>query len=541
MILKYALANAYQYGKADFKSVTSKVFSDPELRKKAKELIPEIKKAVETVNKMKKSEIEAKLKEIAPELMEKKKKDETKELPPLEGAKKGQVRLRLPPEPNGYLHIGHGLSFWLNNLYKEMYEGELVLKLEDTNPIGEKNEYYDAIIDDLKWLGIKPDKTFVISENLQKIEKGAEILIDTKKAYVCKCSSEAVKEARMKGEADPCRKHTKSENKELWRDMFAKKPYTLRWIGNPSDQNTVLRDPILYRVVDMVHPHTKVNHVCYPTYDLASAATDGMLEITHVLRSEEFLMRAPLHSAIIEALGMKAPRYVHFGRFAMDGSPTSKRKVKPLVEDKLVDGWDDPRLATIRGIRRRGILAKTIKDLAMASGPYRGKRIIDWKLLLGLNRKNLDPIAKRVFVIEEPKKFSLDGKEMKVKLKNHPSEDLGERTLELKSFIYLEKKDVEARKMRLKGAYNIEIKKDTAKEIEGGLIRPIVQWISSHDECEIWRSQKLFTNNTVNKIRKTKAVCEKRDWKAGEFVQMERIGFARVDSTKPLRLIYVSD
>ncbi|MBR9680940.1 MAG: hypothetical protein GOU98_03900 [Candidatus Altiarchaeota archaeon] len=540
MILKYVLANAYQYGKADFNSVTSKVFSDPELRKNAKSLIPEIKKAVERVNKMKKDEIATQLKKIAPELMQKEKKVEKRELPPLENAQSGLVKLRLPPEPNGYLHIGHALSFWLNKLYTDKYDGELVLKLEDTNPAGEKEEYYRAIESDLKWLGITWDDKFILSEHLGEIEILAKKLIEKEKVYMCKCKSEVVRKGRMEGIPDSCRKHSVAENDTLWKELFGKKPYTLRWKGDPKSKNTVLRDPTLYRVVDLMHPHTKQNHIAYPTYDLASAVTDGMLGITHVLRSEEFLMRAELHKQIIEALDMKAPTYIHFGRFEMDGSPTSKRKVKPLVEDKLVEGWNDPRLSTIIGLKRRGIVPKTFKDLAIASGPYRGKRVIDWKRLLGFNKKNIDSVSKRVFVIKDAVKLKLVGANRDVKMNAHPSEKLGIRVVKLKDEILIEKADL-GPLLRLKGAYNVKIKDGVATYSGDKLIRPIVQWLSEFDLAELWESQKLMVDGKIQKISKTTVKVEKREWKQGEFIQMERIGFARVDSLDPLRLIFVGE
>ncbi|MBR9689845.1 MAG: hypothetical protein GOV01_03045 [Candidatus Altiarchaeota archaeon] len=555
IILKHALANAHRYSKADFKAVAAKVFAeDPESRKNAKKIIPEIKNVVADVNKMTKEEITAKLEEIAPELLHRKKKDENKELPPLEGAENGKVRLRLPPEPNGYLHIGHALSFWLNYLYAKRYEGKLIMKLEDTNPTGEKKEYYDAILRDTKWIGIKWNELFILSEKMNEIEKAAEDLINFEKAYVCKCPEEKVRDRRMKLEADPCRTHNKQENRRLWREMFAGNKYTLRWKGDPAAKNSVMRDPTLYRVINKEHPHTKINHIAYPTYDLASAFTDGLLGITHVLRSEEFLMRAELHKAIIESLGMTAPNYVHFGRFDMEGSPTSKRFIKELIINGEVEGWDDPRLATIMALKRKGIVPKTFEDLAKTTGTRGGRRMISNKLLHGFNKKNIDPIAKRIFVITEPVELELKGEEMIVEMRSHPIQELGTREVSLGKRVFIEKDDYKESLLRLKGAYNIEIKGKTAHYAGSELIRPIVQWLSDPIDGILWRpgtvmKTKVSVDNKKPEpiteqdkdIGKNQVLVERGSFKEGEIVQMERIGFARIDSVKPLRLIYISN
>ncbi len=535
LVLKHALANALKYGKADFKSVVAKVFAErPELKKRAKEVVEEARRVVEEVNGLVPEEIERRLRELAPEMMEREKREEVKELPPLEGAVRGKVRVRLPPEPNGYLHIGHALSFHLNHLYARRYDGKVILKFEDTNPLKERPEYYEAIKRDIRWLGIEWDEVFVLSEHFRELEKGAEALIQEGRAYVCSCPSEEISRGRREKRADPCRERSSRESLELWEGMKAGERLVLRWKGDPASENSVLRDPTLYRVLDAVHPHTGENHVVYPNYDYASAFTDGMLRITHVLRSEEFLMREPLHRAIIDAAGQKPPVYVHYGRFELEGTPTSKRLIRPLVEEGRVEGWDDPRLATIMGLRRRGIVPKTFEDLAVATGPYRGSSLISWKLLHGLNRKNIDPIAGRFFVVTEPVKLELEGPEREVELPVHPNRDMGVRRLRLRSPIYLEKGDARG-KLRLKGGYNVTVEGGRAKFAGEEIIRPIVHWLSEHIEAEL-----VVPEGLDRPLRKLRVLAEPaiREFK-GEIIQMERIGFARIDSRSPLRLIKI--
>lgn len=542
LILKYALANAHRYGKADFKAVAAKVFAeDTDAKKNAKERIPEIKKIVLEVNKLSATEIETKLKKIAPELLVRKKKEEIKELPPLEGAEYGRVHLRLPPEPNGYLHIGHALSFYLNYIYARRYDGKLVLKFEDTNPLNEKLEYYGEIENDLKWLGIKWDKTFHLSEHFGELENGIEKLIKKRLVYVSTSSAEDIKKWRMELHPDPCRKNSVEDNLELWKEMKGGRKLVVRWMGDPKSKNSVLRDPTLYRVIDAEHPWTKKNHMVYPTYDYASAFADGLLGITHVLRSEEFLMRAELHAAIIKAVGWTPPRYVHFGRFELEGVPTSKRKIRPLVEDGIVT-WNDPRLATLKGLRRRGILPKTFEDLAVATGPYKGKRIVSWKLLLGLNKKNIDPIAGRFFVVMDPVELELEGKPMVASVALNPNNpEMGNRKVKLAKKLFIEKEDyTDGETIRLKGAYNVKLQGKKAVYVGDDIIRPIIQWVSNPDELEVIVPKTLFDGDVVRDIEIKNALAEKGLAKFdGDYIQMERIGFARIDSKKPLRVVLV--
>ena len=543
IILKHALANAHKYGKASTTAVAAKVFAEaPELKGNAKIVIQKIKKVVGEVNGMNAKTIEGKLRAIAPEMLHREKRVETKELPALNGAE-GGVKMRLPPEPSGYLHIGHAMSFWLNYLYVRKYGGKLVLKLEDTNPTKPKKEYYKNIENDLQWLGIKWNRHFVISEHFDKIKQGAEKLIELGRAYVCTCPEDEIRERRQKLKADKCRNHDKAENAELWKRMLKGEKFVLRWKGDPKAKNSVLRDPTLYRVIDARHPWTGKNHVVYPTYDFANAFTDGMLEITHVLRSEEFLMRTDLHKAIISALGMKPPEYVHYGRFEMEGTPTSKRLIRPLVEKGKVDGWDDLRLATVMALRRKGIHPKTFEDLAMATGPYLGKSIISWKLLLGLNQKNIDPVAARFFVVTDPVKLEVDGPAVDAKLPMHPTKKMGERKLHLGKHVFIEKGDYKKGKtIRLKGAYNVRLEGKKAVYAGNELIRPIVQWLGDPGEATLLESGKLYEGDKIQKTVKRKVLVEKGiAGHKGEFIQMERVSFARIDKRRPLQLVRISD
>ena len=481
-------------------------------------------------------------------MLKKEKKIEEKELPPLPDAEEGKVKVRLPPEPNGYLHIGHARSFMLNYLYAKKYDGVVVLKLEDTNPLKEKVEYYGAIMRDIRWLGIEWDELYIISEHFEEIEKAAERLIRKGRAYVCTCSEEKIRERRARKEEDPCREHSKEENLELWDEMKAGSRFVLRWKGDPRAENSVMRDPTLYRVLDAVHPWTGENHVIYPTYDMANAFTDGKIGISHVLRSEEFLQRTELHTAMMRALGFKSPVYVHYGRFELEGTPTSKRKIRPLVENGIVEGWHDIRLATLVALRRRGIVPKTFADLALATGPYRGKSVIDWNLLLGLNRKNIDPIAPRYFVVRDAVELELKAPEKVAELPLHPNRpEMGKRVLKASGKIYIEREDYERNEgkvVRLKGLYNVRIEGKKAIYAGDGIIKPIIHWVSEGVKGELLQGGKLFEGEEIVKdsLRKIDVMAEKNLLRSrSSIVQMERVGFAKIEKRNPPVLIFISE
>ncbi len=548
IIIKHVLANQLKYGKADVKSVVAKILGEmPEAKKRAKQVVEDVKKAVKEYENLAKNEIESLLEGIAPEMLEKKAKvAERKELPELEGAETGKVRLRLPPEPNGYLHIGHGLSFTMNYMYAKKYGGKLVLKLEDNNPATTRPHFYGEIQKDIRWLGIEWDELFILSEHLGELEGAAEKLIRAGKAYVCRCPADKIKKGRMHKEADACRGNSRAENLELWSAMKSGEKLVLRWKGDPASDNSVLRDPTLYRVIDQVHPWIEENRMVYPTYDLASSATDGMLAITHVLRSEEFLMRAPLHREIIQSLGHAPPFYVHFGRFNLEGAPTSKRLIRSLVESKKVIGWDDPRLATLMGLRRRGIVPETFADLVLATGPYKGSSTIDRKLLEGYNRKHLDPVAERYFVLKDAVKLRLEGpKDAVARISKLPGNDeAGFRELKPAGHIWIEKSDFEQNKggvLRLKGLYNIRLEGRKAVHAEGEPVRPIIHWLGEYIEGSLMMMEPEKNRELNEKLKTIKVMAEPGIVNAGsDIIQMERFGFAHIENRKPLKMIFVS-
>jgi glutamyl-tRNA synthetase len=548
LILKYALRNAVKFEKASVKAVMSKVLGEnPGLRKDARKIREDIEKAVEEVNKMSKAEREKKLLELWPDALEKK-EHEVKALPDLPNVGKVVVT-RMPPEPNGYLHIGHGMSFYFNYYYaKKRYNGRLILRFEDTNPKKEKKEFYDAIREDVKWLKIDWDEERRNSDDIERFYNCAERLLKQGNAYVCECEPERVKDNRFKKK--PCKCRERKDSMALWKSMLTDAPEgkcILRFKENMESENSVMRDPTLARVVLDAHPVQGKKYRVWPTYDFAVAIEDALLGVTHVLRSNEFEFRNELQNAIRKALGMKNPEIIHYSRFNMQGAPASKRKLKPLIEQGKVTGWDDPRLVTLKGLRRRGILPEAIHGLAEEIGLSTASPVISWETLFSINRKLLDPVSDRYFFVQHPVELRVENSKTEIKeLKKHPTENRGFRKLKVGDRFLISRKDFEfllgEGKVRLKDLYNIRIEGNEKKRVmfDGKDLRPgtkKIQWVPADDFVPVkvlvpgllFDSMERFNEKSLEIIEG----CAERgveNLKAGDIIQFERFGFCRLDS-----------
>jgi len=550
IIRKLALKNAVAHrGVADKKAVISKLLGEnPDLRKRAKEIIPEVMQVISVVNSMDTEAQRAEVIAIDPGFFSVEKK-EKKGLPPLPGAEDGKVVTRMPPEPNGYPHIGNGLSFFFNYYYAKRYNGKVILRFDDTNPRAEKLEYYDAIKQDMKWLGLSWDKEHNMSDDMDIYYTYARHLIDAGSAYMCSCEQEIVSKLRFKGQSCSCRDRSKEENLVLWDDLFSADEgrMVLRIKGDNASQNTAMRDPTLFRVIRQEHPLQGDKYTVWPVYDFACAIEDSILGITHVLRSNEFALRIELQDYIRSLLGLRCPITKQYSRFSIRGSPTSKRLIRPLIENNLATGWDDPRLVTIRGLRRRGIIPETVNELAKEIGLSTAEPEIDWSLLESLNRKLIDPVAKRFFFVEDPVRVDIKGIGPKTLTINmHPTKDLGKRTLEVGTSIYISTKDARSLDLgsviRLKDFCNIRIE-HADKTIEASLFEEEVdlrklkkiQWVPLDGiNVQVMVLSPLYVGKELQKdsIRFSNGLGEKdiASLPVGEIVQFERYGFVRIDS-----------
>lgn len=563
LILKWSLKNAVDHeGRALEKAVISKVLGQrPDLKERIEEVKEKVREIVKEVNSMSLEEQRKKLEEIAPELLVEKVIEARKELPPLPNAEKGKVVTRLPPEPSGYMHIGHGMSGIINYLYARMYDGKVWLRFEDTNPRKVKKEFYENFRNGYRWLGINWDFEKYESQNLENYYKYAEKLILRNFAYVCSCKVEKIRELRKSGKECEHRNKEVEENLEDWRRMlegyYREGEVTLRLKGDMQSKNFCMRDPVIFRVIEHPHPIVSDKYRVWPTYDFAVALEDYFCGITHVLRSAEFgEMRTELQNYIRSLFGMKNPIIIQYMRFNFKGTPIQKRKIRELIEKGVVKGWDDPRLATIDAIKRRGVTAEAIRQFTVQVGITKAYHEFEWEMLYSINRKVLDPIVRRYFFVPNPIELEVEGAPKKrVKLRYHPTEDLGFREVETSGKFFVSRDDLklfeEGKIIRLKNLYNIKVKTISGKKVISEFVSeellkevPKIQWVTEdHLKAKVLIPDLLFINGKLNEdsLREVEGLIERDSMKLkeGDIIQAERFGFMRLDKKEKDKLLFI--
>ena len=427
---------------------------------------------VEEVNSMKPEEQLKKLQKLAPELLEEK-KVEKKELKELPGAEIGKIVTRMPPEPSKYLHLGHALTFLINYMYAEKYQGKCVLRFEDCNPEKVTQEFIDADLDDIQnYLGIKPSSIVYVSDHMDKFYEYAEQLITEGKAYMCFCDREKMQDLRHKGKECDCRKKTPKINKQEWENMLKKKyqegECTLRLKIDMKATNQVLRDPVIFRINYAKHYKYGNKYHVWPLYDYYNAIEEDLCGVNYVLRSNEFgTMRTELQNHIRELFGMKNPKEKQYGRFNINDKTTQGREVRELIEKGEVNGWDDPRLVTLKALKRRGIEREVYYELIKEVGLTPTQTNLDFTVVAAINRRILDKKSNRYFVLVNTEKIKVDNApKRKVKLPLHPEDEKrGYRTMDTESEFYITKEDLKELKTenklhRLMDCMNLEYKND---------------------------------------------------------------------------------
>ncbi|MDA4125326.1 MAG: glutamate--tRNA ligase [Thaumarchaeota archaeon] len=548
-----ALLNATKHGgKAEVGAVIGRVLAEfPELRSNPSEVSKEVVSVVRRVNSMS-GPVQAKTleKKYPAALVTGPRPPEVRKLPPLANAVKGKTAFRLPPEPSGFMTVGHAMAFTINYLYKEEYDGELWLRFEDTNPRKVAPRYYESFRTGSKWLGIQWDHEKSVSDDMEVIYSYGRKLLEQGKAYACSCDAEKVKKLRFEGTACEHRDSSVEVNLRVWDELLAKKhkegEYVIRFKGDMQNLNYSLRDTNIFRVIDHPHPLTGSRYSLWPTYDLANAVEDEMCGITHILRSSEF--RNELQQLIRDALSFRSPEVIQFSRFNFKGTPVAKRLLRPLVEQKLVSGWDDPRMPTVEGVKRRGIVPEAIREFTVHVGYTKTEHEYDWSILLSINRKLLDPVSKRVFFVPDPVELKVHGAPKRdAAIPFHPEKDLGHRVIETDGKFFVSKSDLEAlkgQKFRLMDLYNVELKpgrgKPAAKYSGEALVREMrkVQWVTDDGvEVKLIEPGLLFGDDgsfSKDSLRTTTGLAEAAfdRLKIGEIVQFPRVGFCRVDSPR---------
>jgi len=366
-----------------------------------------------------------------------------------------RVHTRFPPEPNGYLHIGHAKSICLNFGIAEKYNGKCNLRFDDTNPLKEDKEYVNSIIEDVKWLGFDwNEKPFFASDYFGQMYQYAIQLVKKGKAYVCDQSNEDIRNCRgtltNPGKESPFRNRTIDENISLFMRMkngeYENGEKTLRAKIDMSHPNLNMRDPVIYRILHSEHHRTGKEWCIYPMYDWAHGLEDALEKITHSLCTLEFEDHRPLYDWYLNELDIYHPQQIEFARLNINFTVLSKRKLKKLVDENYVDGWDDPRMPTISGLRRRGYTPKSIRDFSENVGITKRDSIIDIVRLENSLRQELNKNAPRVLSVLDPLKIIItnypDGEDEMMEAVNNPeNNDSGTRNIPFSKEIFIEKSD----------------------------------------------------------------------------------------------------
>ena len=366
-----------------------------------------------------------------------------------------KVHTRFPPEPNGYLHIGHAKAIYLNYNIAEEYNGKCNLRFDDTNPIAEEDEYVRSIQEDVKWLGFDSEKrVYFASDYFQQMYEYALQLIKKNNAYVCELSPQEIKDTRgtlqKPGTQSPYRDRARDENLDLFNRMksgeFENGSKTLRAKIDMSHPNMNMRDPVIYRILHANHHRTGDKWCIYPMYDWAHGLEDSIEGITHSLCSLEFEDHRPLYDWYLDKLEVYHPQQIEFARLNLSYTVMSKRKLKLLVENDHVTGWDDPRMPTISGFKRRGYTPKSIRNFMEDVGVAKRDNIMDIAKLESSLRSDLNKRSQRRMAVLNPLKVVItnypDEKEEFVIAKNNPEdESAGTRKLPFSKVLYIDKDD----------------------------------------------------------------------------------------------------
>ncbi len=407
-----------------------------------------------------------------------------------------RVHTRFPPEPNGYLHIGHAKSICLNFGIGEKYHGLTNLRFDDTNPTKEEVEYVDSIQEDVKWLGFTwDDRMFFTSDYFDKLYEYAKVLIQKGKAYVDDQTADEIRETRgdlhTPGVDSPYRNRSVEENLKLFEEMkegkYADGEKVLRAKIDMASPNIVMRDPVIYRIMHASHHRTGDAWCIYPMYDFAHPVSDAIERITHSICTVEFEERRPLYNWVLEEWDdTEKPQQIEFARLNVSNTVMSKRKLRRLVEEGVVSGWDDPRMPTISGMRRRGYTPESIREFCNRIGVAKANSTVDSALLEFCIREDLKLKAPRKMVVIDPIKVVItnypEGQTEMLTIENNPeNEELGSREVPFGRVVYIERNDfmeepvkkffrlAPDKEVRLKGAYIIKCE-SIVKDEDGNIV-----------------------------------------------------------------------
>jgi glutaminyl-tRNA synthetase len=506
----------------------------------------------------------------------------------------GQVQTRFPPEPNGYLHIGHAKAICLDFGLAAEFGGKCNLRFDDTNPSKEETEYVDSIMEDIRWLGFKWDALFYASDYFGQLYEWAIQLIKAGKAYVCDLNADEIRQYRgtltEPGKESPYRNRSIEENLDLFERMkngeFPDGSRTLRAKIDMSSPNLNMRDPVMYRILHMEHHRTGNQWCIYPMYDYAHGQSDSIEKVTHSICTLEFEDHRPLYNWYIEQLGIFPSRQIEFDRLNITYTLLSKRKLLTLVQEGYVDGWDDPRMPTLSGMRRRGYTPQAIRNLGENVSVSKTNNTVQLSLLEHFVREDLNKRAPRVMAVLNPLRVVIDNypddlvEEMDA-VNNPEDASMGTRRIPFSKVLYIEQEDFRedppkqyfrlapGREVRLRYGYFITCN-DFVKDADGNVIelhctydpatrggnapdgrkvKSTIHWVSAAhaEDCEVRLYDNLFIKenpaefeegqdftanlnpNSLEVLTKCKVEPSLRDAESGTRYQFERMGYFCVD------------
>lgn len=561
--VKYAVFNASQYGgKANPGSVMGRIFAEyPEAKANAKDVQRLVMGVVADVNSWPMERIMETVMQW-PELFEAKKPEERKTMPPLKNVDKWpMVKVRFAPNPDGPLHLGSAESIIFSDEYAKMYKGHFILRFEDTSadvkpPIP---QMYQWIPEDLKWLGVNVDETYIQSERLAIYYEHAEEILGMGQAYVCTCESEEYKRLYMAKEPCPCRELPPEEHLRRWRMMldggFKRGEAVVRVKTDITHPNPAIRDWPALRISTRSHPIQKRKYRVWPLYNFSCAVDDHLMGVSHVIRGKEHEVNSARQKYLYDHFGWQFPEVINVGRLGLEAGILSKSKIRAGVDAGTYSGWDDPRLGTLRALKRRGLQPETIREIMIQVGPKPINVTISWGNFAAANKKIIDPRSNRYFFVADPVEVRVSGVKAALKAKlplhpDHPEKGHREYTIEpvdgVCRFLMPSKDLVEAKGklIRLMGLVNVEVtqvgRTIEAKfhSVEHQVARekgaPFIHWVTE----ESVPAEVVMADASVAVGRAESRVA---DLKVDEMLQFERFGFVRVDSKEPLRFYYAHD
>lgn len=533
--MKYVVANAAKYGKANEKAVMGKVMAEnPELRSRVKEVLEMVRECIAEFESLSEGEKGELIRKFSIEKAEKK-REQVIALPPLEKAEKGKVVMRFAPNPNGPPTLGSARGIIVNGEYVKMYDGKFVVRFDDTDPRTKRPmiEAYDWYLEDIEWLGYKPDEVIYASKRIPVYYEYARKLIEMGKAYTCFCSQKEFKVYRDSGVECPHRDISPEETLEVWERMldgeYDEGEVVLRIKTDMRHKDPAIRDWVAFRIIKESHPLTGDSFVVYPTLDFESAIEDRLCGITHIIRGKDLIDSERRQRYIYQYFNWEYPVTKHWGRVKIfEFGKLSTSSLRRDVESGRYEGWDDPRLPTIRAFRRRGFESEAIRKFFISLGVGENDVSISLKNLYAENRKIIDPKANRYFFVWNPVKVEIEGlsEDIEVELPLNPNRGTSRR-LRGRSVVYVTRDDFERLKgkvVRLKDFCNILLdKKAEFRGFELGDVKKgknIIHWLPDGETLQCT----VLGEKTWEGLVEKSVVHDE-----GKVVQFERFAFCRIE------------